>query len=145
MTTFIETGTSTGWMIEAMKRHFNDIYSIEFDDTLYKEADKKFMNDANVHIYHGDSAVQIHAILAQVTNPSLFWLDAHGTGNITFQNAPIEAELKAIFAHSVKGHIIVIDDARHFSLRDIRRIRRIAYRNNHSFLIEEGLFRLAPR
>lgn len=144
MVTFVETGTSTGGMIEALKRHFGKIHSIELDDHLYAQAVKKFLNETNVHLYHGDSAKEIHTVLQQITSPSLFWLDAHGAGKINFHNAPIKAELRAIFSHPVSGHIIIIDDARHFNRCDIRCIQTASRLHNYQCVIEEGIFRLTP-
>ena len=144
MTDFIETGTYQGGMVEALRPHFKEIYSIEFNDDLYHFNDQKFRDDKNVHLYHGDSAKEIQKILKLITKPALFWLDAHGSGEITFQNSPIEAELIAIFNHSVRGHVIVIDDARHFSHHNIRAMHRLARSHNYRTVIEEGLFRLIP-
>jgi len=145
MTVFVETGTEFGTMIERLKEHFNEIHSIELDDTLYKDAVKRFQGERQIHLYHGDSATEIRKILPPLTSPALFWLDAHGGGDITFQNSPIEGELRAIFAHPVQGHIILIDDARHFNRSDIRKIAHIARANTYHCVIKEGLFILTPK
>ena len=144
VTDFVETGTYQGGMIEALRPHFKEIYSIELDDDLYHLNNKKFLDDKSVHLYHGDSAKEIRKILKLITKPALFWLDAHEPGEITFQNSPVEAELTAIFNHPVRGHVIVIDDARHFSRRHIRAVLRLARSHNYRTVIEEGLFRLIP-
>lgn len=141
---FIETGTHQGGMIEAMKQHFENIYSVELDDKLYDEAAEKFKGEKNVHLYQGDSAVKIREILECVTTPSLFWLDAHGSGEITFTNSPIESELRMILASRQK-HTIVIDDARHFNHNDIGKIKKMARQNNYRCVINDGLFHLLPQ
>jgi len=144
MNTFIETGTFRGDMIEALKKYFKNIYSIELDKNLYDAAICRFNGENNVHLYCGDSAKEINNILKQITSTALIWLDAYTDGDINFKNSPIEAELRAIFNHLVKGHVVLIDDARHFNMSDIRKIKKMAKDNNYSFLIDEGLFRLTP-
>lgn len=144
ITTLVETGTQFGTMIEACKNHFKEIYSVELDDNLYTTAVQRFQGEKNIHLYHGDSAQEMPNILSHISSPALFWLDAHGGGQINFGNSPIEAELNAIFNHTTKGHIILIDDARHFTHKDIRSIKRIAYTNNYRCVIDEGLFRITP-
>lgn len=145
MTVLVETGTEFGNMIEAAKKHFTEIYSVELDKNLYLDACKRFYGQEQIHLYNGDSAQEIRKILNHIVAPALFWLDAHGTDQITFTNSPIEGELRAIFAHAVKGHVILIDDARHFTREDIRKIEDMARANKYHCLIDEGLFRLAPQ
>jgi len=144
MDTLVETGTYQGGMIEMLKKHFRELYSVEFDKNLYDAAVRRFQGENNVHLYYGDSAQEIHKILKQVTGPALVWLDAHAAGPINFKNSPIEAELCAVFKHPVKDPIILIDDARHFSRSDIRKIKKIANVNKYHCVIDEGLFRLTP-
>ena len=43
ISTFIETGTNIGEMVEATKTIFDRIYSIELDTNLYKTAKKKVL------------------------------------------------------------------------------------------------------
>lgn len=144
MTTFVETGTRTGEMIELMLPYFEEIHSIELDSSLYQKALRKFRENRNVHLHQGDSAEKICSVLRTLSTPTLFWLDAHPPGEITFENSPIQSELEAIFAHQVRGHTVIIDDARHFSLSCIRRIRRLASAHRYHTSLEEGLFRLTP-
>lgn len=144
MSDFVETGTHQGGMIEALGPYVKNIFSVEFDQELYQRAVERFRNDKNVYLYHGDSAKEIHLILNRIIKPALFWLDAHDAGDITFKNSPVLAEILAILNHPVRGHVVVIDDARHFRLRDIWAIRRIAHTYNYRLVIDDGLFRLLP-
>lgn len=139
---FVETGTYKGWMIDKMKNYFETIYSIELDTSLYDQALKRFGGRDKIELLHGDSAVEIKKILEKLDEPALFWLDAHGSGAITSDNAPIIYELKAIFAHPVRNHVVLIDDARHFDLSTITLIKKLAKINHYKFIIKDGIFRL---
>lgn len=115
--TFIETGTYLGQMVDAIKSHFSQIHSIEISEKLYRRAKKRFQTDAHVHIHHGDSATVLSSVLSTLTQPALFWLDGHYSGGITGKGekeTPIVQELEQIFAHPIKNHVILIDDARCF-------------------------------
>ena len=116
--TFIETGTYLGDMVNAVMDTFNKIYSIELDKTLYEQAKKKFSKHHNISIIHGDSSKVLPVILANISGPCLFWLDGHYSGGITAKgdfNTPIMQELNCILDHTIRGHVILIDDAREFN------------------------------
>ena len=142
---FAETGTHEGWMINRVGNRFEKVYSIELDEGLYRRALKRFQGRGHIQLLHGDSALEIKKVLAEINEPALFWLDAHGSGAIAAANAPIINELEEIFAHSVKGHCILIDDARHFDRKTIRMINRMTKSHNYTFAIEHGIFRLHGR
>jgi len=114
---FIETGTYKGKMVEAVKKDFEKIYSIELDKTLYEKARIKFENEKHIKIIQGDSGEKLFEILKTIKEPCIFWLDGHYSGDITAKgnlNTPIFNELISIFNHPIKNHIILIDDARLF-------------------------------
>lgn len=114
----VETGTYLGEMVDAVKYSFNKIYSIELSSDLHKKAKKKFSRYKYIEILNGDSSVILPEILKQIYDPCLFWLDAHYSGGITEKGdieTPILEELKQIFLHPVKNHVILIDDARCFT------------------------------
>ena len=116
--TFIETGTYLGDMVDAVRDTFNKIYSIELDNTLYEQAKKKFSRHHNISIFHGDSSKVLSVILADISEPCLFWLDGHYSGGITAKgdfNTPIMQELNCILDHFIEEHVILIDDAREFN------------------------------
>ena len=118
---FIETGTFAGDMIDAVKRRFQRIVSIELDPGWHARAVERFRSDAHVSLLHGDSGVRLKEVLASLTEPALFWLDAHYSGPITARgvlDSPIAQELDAVRAHPVKGHVVLIDDMRDFTGRD---------------------------
>ena len=114
---FVETGTFMGQMVEAMKPHFRELYSIELSEELHARAASLFARDPHVHLVRGDSADVLPDILARISEPCLFWLDGHFSGGITAQGSqdyPVLKELEHIGRHPVKHHVILIDDARLF-------------------------------
>ena len=114
---FIETGTYYGDMVYAMKDCFDQLYSIELSKELYNLANKRFSNDRNVAIIHGDSGVELGKLVERITEPALFWLDGHYSGGITANgegDTPIYKELIHIFNANRSKDVIIIDDARYF-------------------------------
>lgn len=119
--TFIETGTYLGQTVNSLKNKFKEIHSIEISEKLFNRANKVFQKFNHVHIHQGDSATVLPRVLAELKEPALFWLDGHYSGGLTEKGAletPINQELESIFAHPIKSHVILIDDARCFVGKD---------------------------
>jgi hypothetical protein len=113
----VETGTYYGEMVEAMKSHFDSIYSIELSQELFNICQKKFITDSNVNLSCGDSGIELKNILKNLSSPALFWLDAHYSHGETARgdkDSPIMEELEHILTSPIQGHVIMIDDARDF-------------------------------
>ena len=113
----METGTYLGDMVEAQKKQFKKIITIELGIELFNEAKKRFFNDKNVRIVQGDSGKVLPDILKGITEPAIFWLDGHYSEGITAKgdkDCPIFEELNAIFCNSKYNHVLLIDDARCF-------------------------------
>ncbi len=113
----VETGTFMGDMVEAMRRHFDKIYSIELGDELYEKARLRFARHAHIKLIHGDSGVALADVMREIDRPALFWLDGHFSAGETARGAkdsPIYEELTHILNAPDLGHVIVIDDARCF-------------------------------
>ena len=113
----VETGTYFGEMVDANKRKFSRIVSIELDDYLYHRATRRFSGHGHIRIVQGDSGTVLPKVLETIDRPALFWLDAHYSGGITAMGTrvtPILDEVRCIFAHPVRGHVILVDDARLF-------------------------------
>ena len=110
----VETGTYYGEMVAAMKRRFREIYSVEFDSALAQRAQKKFSRWPHIHIIQGDSQQAVPELLKSLNRPALFWLDAgyYGWAGLQGNKQRLTTELEAILRHSVKGHVILMDDAR---------------------------------
>lgn len=118
---FVETGTFAGEMIDAVRSRFDRVVSIELDAGWHARAVERFRADPRIALLQGDSGVRLQEVLNALTEPALFWLDAHYSGPITARGAvdsPIVRELVAIRANRVAGHVVLIDDMRDFQGRD---------------------------
>jgi hypothetical protein len=114
---FVETGTFFGDMVEAMKEHFNRIYSIELGKALFEKASVRFKGVKNVQVIFGDSGVELRNLMKRIDQPALFWLDGHYSAGVTAKGGketPIYEELDCILNAPDLGHVIIIDDARCF-------------------------------
>ena len=152
--TFIETGTYLGDMVNAVRDTFHNIYSIELDNTLYKQAKKKFSRHHNISIFHGDSSKVLPVILAGIKEPCLFWLDGHYSGGITAKgdlNTPVVQELNCILGHIVEKHVVLIDDAHLFTNQNdypsLERIRKLVSDRypDWKFDIKDDIIRIHKR
>ncbi len=119
----VETGTYLGDMVNATKKIFKNISSIELSDSLAKKAKQRFAKYNHIHIWQGDSPDILPLILKDIDSPTLFWLDAHYSGGETARSTesgdtPIEKELDIIFKFWREGSVILIDDARLFIGKD---------------------------
>lgn len=112
--TLIETGTYYGEMIAAVKSDFEHVYSIEFDPGLARHAARRFAGDARVRILEGDSQKVLPELLKSISQPALFWLDAGYWGWADLARDPerLSVEVEAALSHPVKGHVVLMDDAR---------------------------------
>src|SRR5579863_2091590 len=145
----VETGTYQGDMLHAMLLVFDRLYSIELGHGLHAAAVERFRPFPRVKLFEGDSGTVLPRILAELNAPALFWLDAHYSKGVTAKGdleTPIEAELRAILAHPVKEHVILIDDAREFGKRQdyppVERIRaQVAAAYKH-FEVGEDIIRI---
>ena len=112
--TLVETGTYYGEMVAAVKTQFDRVFSIEYDPTLAQRATRRFERDPRVRVLEGDSAVVLPELLKSLEAPALFWLDAGYWGWDQLHRDPqrLSVEVEAILSHAVKGHVILMDDAR---------------------------------
>jgi len=149
----IETGTHYGDMVAAMQTHFHRIDSIEIYEPLYMKALERFAGDKNIYLHYGDSEKILPAILAALTEPALFWLDAHYSGEGTGKgilDTPILKELKFILAHPLNKHVILIDDARLFVGQDgypsVAELRDFLDRQSpeRQFVVQDDIIRIHP-
>lgn len=117
LNTFVETGTFMGDTLGFIAETGCNCFSIELSDEFYKMALKRFKGQANVQLIHGDSGEQLPKFISDLKSPAIFWLDGHysaGNTAIGEEHTPISKEVKAVLAHPVKEHVILIDDARCF-------------------------------
>lgn len=150
----IETGTNFGHTVSAAIGSFDTIYSIELDDALWQSAAKRFARHPQVRLRRGDSARELAVILAELSQPALFWLDAHYSGAGTARgrvDSPIMQELAAIAAHRVRDHLLLIDDARLFDgsdgypTKEACRQMVAAWWPSHDFAVTNDVIRILPR
>jgi len=112
----VETGTLHGDMVEAMKNHFEAIYSIEISPELAKKAQQRFAGNSKIRIIENDSAIALKSLVPELHRPSLFWLDGHYSGGNTGKGekvTPVFEELSSIYSSGI-DHVVLIDDARLF-------------------------------
>jgi hypothetical protein len=109
----VETGTYYGEMVAAMTNRFDRIYSIEYDPALAERAKRKFARYQHIQIFCGDSRVVMLEVLAVLTGPALFWLDAGYYGWVGMQTDKqrLSVEIEMILSHPYP-HIVLLDDAR---------------------------------
>ena len=115
---FIETGTFKGDTLEDMASHVKRAVSIELAAEFHARAKKRFASRQHVEVLHGDSGQVLPPLVADLTEPALFWLDGHYSGGDTAHGedaSPISRELDAILASPVPGHVILIDDVHEFT------------------------------
>lgn len=134
---FVETGTYRGLTTLFMAGKVERCITIEVDDALHRQAQERFAGRSGIELYHGDSATLLPRILETIAEPALFWLDGHYSGSGTGRGAtvsPVVHELRAILAHGVRRHCILIDDAREF----LGRAGYPSIRQLHKLIKKEG-------
>ncbi len=113
---FIETGTFHGGTAEWASSHFTTVTTIELSERYFELAKAKFAEKPNVHPLFGSSPSVLASLIPSLTQPALFWLDAHWSGLDTAgrtAECPLLDELTSI-NHSTLQHVILVDDARLF-------------------------------
>jgi hypothetical protein len=150
----IETGTYLGDMIDATRKSFNEIYSIELSDSLYEKAKKRFSKFPHIQLLHGDSSLVLPTVLSSINQPCLFWLDAHYSGGITSKKileSPIIEEMSCIMQHPILDHVVLIDDARCFvglgGYPSIDELRKLVsqYRPDWVLEVNNDIIRIHPQ
>ena len=116
----IETGTYRGNMLLHVQGFFDEIYSIEIQESLFLEAQKLLRRFEHIHLVCGDSAVVLPDLVQNLGSPSLVWLDAHYSAGETGgqdEIQPILHELTCLLSSNLP-HTILIDDAKDFTGKD---------------------------
>lgn len=159
---FIETGTYMGDTVEYVKNQFSKIYSIELSRELAEKARQRFASNNKIAIVQGDSAAQLANILQLVHAPCLLWLDGHYSSEFWVgdeyvvtakgeKETPILEELRQVANHSIKNHVILIDDARLFvgksdypHMKELRSFVAVNF-PNHKFAVKKDIIRILPK
>jgi hypothetical protein len=144
--TLVETGTNYAHMLYVNKDKFREIYSIELDENRAQSARRKFASRPNIHVLQGDSAKVLPPLLPSLKESCLFWLDGHDFDLAT----PVKEELEAIYKHPIRGHVLLIDDARWFdgrtqypTLEQLREKTAHEYRG-HTVEVKDDIIRIYP-
>jgi hypothetical protein len=137
---FVETGTCYGTTTAAVAGLFEKCWTVELSEQLHAQAARKFAG-TNIECLQGDSGTVLPKIIAGLSAPALFWLDAHATGGSLTADAgydPILLEVEAV-VRSPFRHVALIDDARGHNFEEIGRLAgptRCSMRND--------IIRIAP-
>lgn len=153
LTIFVETGTYFGNTIEAVRAHFDRVYSIELSAELHGAAVTRFRDAKSILLIQGDSSVELGKLMSEIDLPALFWLDGHFSAGVTARgdsDTPILRELEHIFDATPLDHVIIIDDARYFgrdpeypSVDDIKTF--VAERRpNYRVTVADDAIRITP-
>lgn len=144
----IESGTYLGEMVEAQRKYFSKVISIELSQTLFENAENRFSEYKNIVILLGDSGELIKKIVPDLEGSAIFWLDGHYSGGNTAKGkieTPVMNELEAIFQSDLE-HIILIDDARLFDGKNdyptLKYLEDVANKAGYSLSLEDDIIRL---
>jgi hypothetical protein len=111
----VETGTFLGQSTRTLARIFQHVETIELSPRLALRAKLLFLPSRNIRVLRGDSAV----LLTPAVEPTLYWLDAHWSGDNTAgeeRECPLLDELRATSPGTAKD-CYLIDDAALFTER----------------------------
>lgn len=113
---FVETGTYHGHTAAWAANHFAQVTTIEMSPEYHAAAQTRFQAQPTVRTLCGNSGTVLSAVLRELTQPAIFWLDAHWSGVDTAgeqAECPVLEEIALINA-SPLTHVVLIDDARLF-------------------------------
>lgn len=113
---FVETGTYYGGTAVWASKEFERVLTIENSQEIYEITKNKYRDVDNIEFLFGDSRELLDNLVHKLVGPSVFWLDAHWSGGLTYgddDQCPLIEEIKIIDS-SVLDHFIFIDDARLF-------------------------------
>ncbi len=79
----VETGTLYGHTAIYASKLFDKVYTIELNEKLHTNARKINQSIANIEFIQGDSGVEVGKLLGRLNHPTVFFLDAHWSGDST--------------------------------------------------------------
>ena len=108
---FVETGTCHGDTAELGAITFDQVFTCEIDPALEAQARARLSPYNNVLIRNMESPAFLKEVKSQISQPALYWLDAHWCGGAVKPTweCPLLEELRAmgtLYGHSV----LMIDD-----------------------------------
>jgi hypothetical protein len=114
--TFVETGTFLGATARWASKHFEQVVTIEREETLHEQAVNGSRGCDNIEFVLGDSRDALKTLVPRLSSSAVFWLDGHWSGGRTSgvgDECPVLGELDAIHSSDI-AHSVFIDDARLF-------------------------------
>lgn len=148
--TFVESGTSVGEMVEAVRWDFQEVYSLENDTDSYISKIRRFVGARNVFFLHGNNVALMRNLLPKLPPPCFFWLNAHfETREVDIEDVvtTLADELHAISQHEFKSQdVILIDGADGFDEQSIPSLSWVEdWASQHGFdtcEVEHGIIRI---
>lgn len=118
--TFVETGTFQGRTTKWAGLNFFRVHTVDVHIDYLKQA-QAACQLLPVAFYHGRSEVMLQTIISRLDRPTLFWLDAHWSADLAYQQldivCPVLEEIEVINQRCNKQrHVVMIDDARLFGV-----------------------------
>jgi len=116
-TNFVETGTYKADTSIMASKHFSHVYTTEIVPDLYQNSKDRAEKEGieNITFLLGDSVKLLDDIMSKLNGDTVFFLDAHQSGNDTSNNGinvPILNELDVILKYSIGPSLFIIDDLR---------------------------------
>ncbi len=116
--TVIETGTHQGAGAFRWATYFENVLTCELCPELFQAAMDRYKDVPNIKFYCDNSPDFLRAILPHMKDPSIIFLDAHGSGGDTVFlesvgrfGSPVLAEINAIKEFSpFDNNVIIVDD-----------------------------------
>jgi len=116
---FVETGTGLGQTIINMAEQFNELHTIEIKQEFFEASCLVAPRaKAPIHFYHGPSEKVLPEILMRLKGPTVFFLDAHWSGQDTGRgdvHVPLLLELRALNTLFHHRALVILDDFRLFA------------------------------
>jgi tetratricopeptide (TPR) repeat protein len=135
----VETGTCLGYSTRRLSRIYSRVDTVELDAELSHKTQEGMLQEgcSNVRFHVGDSAQVLRALVGEIHEPCLFYLDAHWSGDATVdwntsewkgygvstahrgihgrrpsaeEQVPLLTELQIIHDHFAHNAVIYIDD-----------------------------------
>lgn len=103
------------------------LHTDDMDIEFQKDSVMTYFSN-QLSLINADSAQGLRNILPSINEPVCFWLDAHAGAQKYARgvvDVPLLLELEAIKNHTIKNHIIAIDDAHMFGIKQVDELGNI--------------------
>ncbi|MBV9304111.1 MAG: hypothetical protein JOY62_11780 [Acidobacteriaceae bacterium] len=148
---FVEAGTYLGDMVDAIRRNFEQVYSIEVSQQLCKKARTRFRKNPNVTILEGSSSVVLSQLIPTLQRPTLFWLDHYCDDPLEAEDRqpPVLSEISTILEH-MAGRFVILSSSAHlfgtYGLPTVHQVKDLVADTapNMKLLVENDILRITP-